>query len=135
VSDEFEVSVVEDADLQDAYSAEGEPDPETVGQRIQEVRVWLETSAERQLPGWDELEEEEQVNLTRIAAGWILAFQNHRDDPENTAVALHEVWEDYKRTPDWNSLDAEEQRVAALFAEHVGEWLRQEGSLSREGGE
>jgi hypothetical protein len=119
-----------DDDPLDQYADEGEPDPQAVTMRIYEVAAFLDAAAEREIPGWDTLEGDEQAFLIALGEEFLITFMQGDDQsPQSAAIALHEVQQMFTDSPGWNELDAEEQTVAMVFADHLVEWLVKEGSL------
>lgn len=119
-----------DDDPADRYCAEGEADPEAVSHRVQDIKQWLELAADREIPGWDELEPDEQAQLIAIGEDWLREVTGNGDHSvQSVAIAAHEARAAVEGALLWNELESEEQAVAIVFADSLVTWLVAEGSL------
>lgn len=111
----------------DSYAPDNVPDPTYVARRLHEIRAHLEDAAGRELPGWDQLDED--TEKVAIALATDLTKHLLTTGRDGSALHFHEAETYLSGRPGWSELDRDEQAVALAIVDDVIRWLQIEGTV------
>ena len=120
-----------DAEADDSYVEDNQPDPEQVARRLHELREAIDQLVGRNPAPYDELTEPEQQIAAAVALviiEWIIGHEP--DQAEQLAINLHNVRRHWSRgaLPPWDQLNDDERELAVTLMRLIIEWLQREGT-------
>lgn len=118
-----------DFDLDDAYCAEGDPDPEQAARKLHQIRVELTELRSETLTPWDDLDDGEREVAVAIAEYGVAALTGLDTSAYWLAESIHGARAFFNGEALLSELSGEDQAVARSIAAMIIEWLSRQGAL------